>query len=218
MKTIIKSLAITVGFALALFGGIAIAQTDDNPDTDLLARLQPLLVQVQQSVPISVTLAVPTSPTNTITVTVPALVDVDISVRLTSEMTPEVIAAAPRPALVTVSELVATGQPLLDNNGIPYELEGAEGVEVIQWISEESSVGIKLVGEIRNIDERRTLNTTQFVITFYDENSVILGVENAYTSLNSIPPNGTSPFSTISFIPYDQVGRYLIQVQARFGQ
>lgn len=91
----------------------------------------------------------------------------------------------------------------MDNNDIPYEFKGIDGIEVIQWISTEGSIGVQLIGEIRNVDERRTLTRAEFVVTFYDEDGVILGVNSGYISLDRLPPRETSPFQVISFIPFD---------------
>jgi hypothetical protein len=174
-----------------------------------LASLQPLLVDVQQSVPVSFTLSVPVNTTGTQTVTVPAMVDVAIQVRLDTALTATVEVEQAGPALVTVSDL-------LDSAGLLYELEPVDGVEVIQVRSEaDHRDRFALLGEIRNTGTT-TLSSLTLHVSLYDPDGVLVDVLYGSARLTTIRPGGTSPFSVSSQVSFDDVARYLVQMEARF--
>lgn len=218
----LKKFTVMFGVAAAMltvFGfGIALGQ-QDNQAQSLFTRIKPLLVQIQQSVPISLTIEVPTSETETLTVTIPAVVDLNMKVSIADTVsgTVQVLESA-NSALVTVSELLETNGNLVDNNDIPYIVENAENVELIQWITEENSLGwTEITGELRNTSEERSINSVKLTITLYDADGKLLDVIDGYGSLDTIGPGQTSPFELYSSeVPISQLGQYLVQVEVRF--
>lgn len=215
MKRLVVVFSIAALLVISLLGGIALGQ--GGGEGDVLARLQPLLVRVQQSVPMSVTLGVQVSATETLTVTVPAVVDVDVSIRLDSTMTPVVEAKPAGPALVTVSDLLAAGEPLIDNNGVPYEVEVPDGIEIVQWLTDwDFADDWSALGELRNVDEAKSLSSLFFYVTLYDADGVMLESSLGVMSMDNVEPGGTSPFDVMSSTQFEDVARYLVQVEARF--
>ena len=209
-------LAITAGLLSIFWTGIAISQDDAQ---SIVTRIKPMLVQIEQSVPISVTVYVPVSETETMTLTVPATVDLDVNVSIADTVETDVqVVNVTNPALVTVSELLQAGGNLVNNNDIPYTVETVEGVELIQWITSENSLGwTAITGEVRNIDESHNVDSVKFTVTFYDEDGNLLDVETGYSQLDTIVPGQTSPFElSSSTLELNQIGRYLIQVEVRF--
>lgn len=194
-------LSASAGFALAQEGA--------------LGRLQPLLIDIQQQVPVEVTFVLDT--TEPQTVTVPMALDLNLQIGLSSTMTPVVSVAATGPALVSVSQLLAEGQPLTDNEDIPYQIEGAEGIEIIQWrVAEDYAANFGALGELRNLDEKRDLGAVELIVSLYDSQGNLLGVNSGYMQLDTVEPGGTSPFRLLTTTPLEDVARYLVQVEARF--
>lgn len=214
MRRISLSITIAVLFVLLLFVAVAVGQSSAP-----LSRIQPLLLNISQSVPLTLTLSVPTGPTNTLTVTVPAVVDVNIDVRLTSELTPVVEVAPVGSPLVTVRQLLSEGSPLTDNNGTPYEIEIPEGINVIQFTASPGVYGGWVaLGELRNTSEQDTLSTIAIWVSMYDEEGNLLDVAYGGMKLTNVPPGGTSPFSISGNLDPEEFARYLIQIEPRFDR
>lgn len=206
-KTLILLLALVA--ILSISAGVVLAQSP------ALGRLQPLLVDIQQQVPVDVTFVIDSAQPQT--VTVPMALDLNLQIGLSSTMTPVVSVAATGPALVSVSQLQATGQPLIDNSELIYEIEPVEGVEVLQIRSgPDYAENIELVGELRNTSNQ-TLSSVQIVVTFYNTDGAIMDVNTGYLALDDVETGKTSPFSVgLGTAPLADVGRYLIQMKARF--
>lgn len=180
-----------------------------------MGRLQPFLVDITQAVPVEVSFVVEGSEPQT--VTVPMTLDLHLQVGLSSALTPVVSVGAVGPALVSVSQLLAEGEPLIDNEGLPYQLEPADGVEIIQWrVSEDYAGDFEALGELRNTDAKRDLESLEFVVSLYDEAGNLLGVHSGYMTLDTVATDGTSPFRVTSSTPMEDVARYLVQLEARF--
>jgi len=219
---LVKKSTATVAIAISLlviFGaGIALGQ-EGSQAQNLLARIRPMLVQIEQSVPITVSIEVPISETEMTTVTVPAIVDLNLEISIADTVSSSVqVVKVTNPALVTVSELLETGGNLVDNNDIPYTVENAEDGELIQWVTEENSIEwTTITGELRNTNEERSIDSVKITATLYDSDGKLLDVISGYSSLETIVPGQTSPFELYSIeIDFSQLGRYLVQVEVRF--
>lgn len=173
-----------------------------------VGRLQPLLVDVSQAVPVEVTFV-----TEGQTVTVPMSLDVRLQVGLSSALTPVVSVGPVGPALVSVSELLAQGEPLVDNSGIVYEVEVAEGIEIVQLRSDADFAGeMELTGEVRNVsDEDVESFRVQLVVTVYDGDGRILDAATGYPTLQVLKAGQTSPFMILTQAPMGEVARYFVQ-------
>ena len=203
--------------AMLLFVGlftVAIAQ-----DSALAGLVQPLVIDVEQQVPTEVMVAVPVEDGEFVTVTTPITVNVALRVSIDG---PEVVTVEPQPdgeARVTISALAAMGDSLVDNNGIDYQIEIPDGIEIIQMsIGESTSNDFEAVGELRNISDT-AMDYGIFHFTLYDSNGDIIAVEDGYVTLDEVAPGGTSPFELFTYdIPFEDVASYLIQMEADFDE
>lgn len=201
---------IGTGIALAgllLTGLVALVAGQDAG----LGRLQPLLVDLQQAVPIEVSFVLQGAEPQT--VTVPMTLDLHLQVGLSSSLTPVVSVGPVGPALVSVSQLAAQTEPLQDNSGLLYTVELFEGIELVQLRTDADFADeMQLIGEVRNVsDEEMQAFRVNFVVTIYDEDGRILDAATGYPTLQVIRPGQTSPFTILTQAPMAQVGRYLIQ-------
>jgi hypothetical protein len=147
------------------------------------------------------------------TVTVPMSLDVRLQVGLSSALTPVITVGKVGPALVSVSELMAAGEPLKDNRGIVYEIDEEDTVEIIQLRADANSEKeLNITGEVRNVFDSVLKNyEVELVLTAYDVEGRILAIASGYAKLD-MKPGETSPFVIGTRIPIQDVGRYLIQV------
>lgn len=187
---------------------------------DVLSGLvQPLVIDVEQQVPTDVVVAVPVDGGEFVTVTTPITVNVALRVSIDG---PEVVTVEPQPddeARVTISALAAMDDQLVDNNGLDYQIEIPDGVEIIQMsIGESTSNDFEAVGEFRNTSDA-VMDYGVFHFTLYDSNGDIIAVEDGYVTLDEVAPGGTSPFELFTYgIPYEDVASYLIQMEADFDE
>ncbi len=211
-----KRFLLAVAVAMLLSFGLLGAVSSQSPVAGKpAAELQPLLVRIEQKIPFSVTLSVPGSATETLTMTVPAVIDLNLALSLAGTLTPTVQAiTSTQTARIAVSDLQKSGTALVDNHGLAYQLEGPDSVEVIQWRVDEDFAGnLNMTGEFRNAAKDRALKLVHFVVTLYDSDGNILGVASGYQSLDSVAPGGTSPFRVSTSVPLKSVARYLVQVE-----
>lgn len=211
MRRTILSLGVALALVVLLFSAVAIGQA-----TTPLARLQPLLLEVAQSVPLTLTIAVPSSPTETITVTVPAVVDLNIAIRLTSGLTPVVEVAPAVPAKVTVSVPI-TGQENIDDLGIPYTMiQGDKDIWVAEWTTFESEYGqLTISGEVVVQPDARSFNSVDFVIRLFNDKGKLLDVEDGSAFFGISKPGDSQRFKISGFTDTKDIDHYTVEVFVR---
>jgi hypothetical protein len=209
-----KKTAIVVSVAGLLLVGIVAVVTAQGGA--LAGLVQPFVVDVEQTVPTEVMVTVEIDENEYVTVTTPITVNVALRVSIDG---PQVVTVEPLPveeARITVSAMAAQGDPLMDNNGIEYQIEIPDGIEVIQMSSAyDSSDDFSMIGEIRNVSDHDILYTT-FHYSFYDANGDLIDVDQGYTSLSEVEPGGTTPFELTTYMPFDDVASYFIQIETTF--
>jgi hypothetical protein len=179
-----------------------------------LAILQPFIVDIQQTIPFSLTFTLPDTGE---VVTVPSELDVALSIQVKADgsVSPTVQVTESLTPSVTVSELPESGEALVDKLGLSYEIEADSEIEVSQWrVSENYSGNFGLTGELENL----TSNTlgkfdVRIFVTLYDREGGILEAANGLIVLNEIDANQSSPFEVTSTTPIETVGGYSIQIQ-----
>jgi hypothetical protein len=179
---------------------------------DVLARVQPLLVTIQQQVPVSVTLSIPLDDGEVQTVTVPMALDLNLEIALSSTMSP-VVSVGAAAAGVVVSDLPADVSE--DNNGIAFEVETVGDVELVQVRSDPDYwENFSLTGEIRNTgDEAVETYSVRITLTVYDEDGKILDTFTVSPSFGPIGAGQSSPFDVaLSDTAMEDVGRYRLQI------
>lgn len=203
------------GFGALLLTGAFVAgvSSQDRTATEVLARLQPLLVGVQQSVPVSVTLVVPVGVSGTQTVTVPAVVDVNVQIRLDSTLTPTVLVA---PSVPTVAvQALASDDWYEDNEGYRYRLsfEDEGEVEILEWTVYEDQAGdFTVAGEYRNTGDERS-SKVDFVLRFYDEDEKIVDIESTWGP--GIDPGETGRFEINPYVDMGTFATYAVEVDVK---
>lgn len=182
------------------------------------SRLRPFVVDIQQTIPVDLILSSPDLQRGDLKLTVPSEVDIHLTVEVRPDgsVSPTVQVGRVSPPLITVSELLESGDALTDNLGLTYQVESDPEIEIIQWVVGENYSGnFKLTGEIRNRTDGATIEKydLDIVVTLYDTEGRILEAANGYLSLGELDPDATSPFDVSSSTELESVGRYLVQLQ-----
>ncbi len=207
-----KSLIVVSLAALLLVGVVvgAIAQ-----DGVLAGLVQPLVVDIEQVVPAEVMVAVPVSEGEFVTVTTPITVNVALRVSIDG---PQVVTVEPllaEEAAVSIEGMMeeGDGEAMIDENGLAYEIESSDNVEVLQIQSIPSSMGMQFVAEVENVGDS-TMDYVQIVVSLYDADDNLLDVASGYAAIESLDAGQTSPATVLSMVddPGDVV-RYFVQAK-----
>lgn len=183
----------------------------------LAGLVQPFVVDIEQQVPVEVTLALPMDDGAVITATAPITVGVSLQVKIDGAQVVAVAIGDTEPAVATVEESAPAGAANanegVDAEGRAYTLEPGEGIEIAGVSSSVNSMdGIELVGEITNIGEE-DLKAVEIVVTFYGEDDSIVLVENTYAKLDTLAPGQSSPFKVMTIGGTVPIVRYRVQAQ-----
>lgn len=201
--TIATSLVATllvVGFAAAQNGAFA-------------GLAQPIVVAIDQAVPADVTLAIPQDDGTILTTTVPITVGVNLQIAIDGAgiVSVEPAASAEEP-VVDVEQIDPTGDQI-DSAGRPYSVEIPEAIALEQV---ESSTNVleklEIIGDLTNTGDQ-PLKYTELIVTLFDADGTILGVETTYAKLQTIEPGQTSPFRLMATAAGDDVASYRIQIE-----
>lgn len=207
----ISSILILAGLLALAVVGVAVGQAGV-----LAGLVQPFVVNIEQQVPVEVTLALPMDDGTVITATAPITVGVSLQVKIDGAQVVAVTSAEAEPAAATVEAAPVAEEGVnegVDADGRSYTLEPGEGIEIAGVNSSINSMdGIELVGEITNIG-KEDLETVEIVVTFYGEDGSIVLVENTYAKLDTLAPGQSSPFKVMTIGETVPVVRYRVQAQ-----
>jgi hypothetical protein len=191
--------------------GAAIGQTG------ILAGLvQPFVVNIEQQVPVEVTLALPMDDGTVITATAPITVGVSLQVKIDGAQVVAVTSAEAEPAAATIEAVPVAEESAgegVDAEGRTYTLEPDEGIEIAGVNSSANPLGgIEVVGEITNVTEDN-MGRVEINGTFYDIDGNVVIVETTYAALETLQPGQSSPFKIFSMGDAAKVASYKLQAQ-----
>jgi hypothetical protein len=208
--------ATVVTAALTVFlAGIAVAQSGA-----LAGLAQPVIINIEQLVPVDVTLAIPQDDGSVITTTAPLTVGVSLQIKIDGN---HVVAVAPAAEAEPAEVAVATEEPapaaedeetggLVDLSGIPYEVRATDGIVIKQVRSKAVLSMTQLIGEIENQTDE-PLKYLTMSINFYDANGDLLDLGMGVATSDTIEPGGESGFQATANVDLNDVASYVIEVQ-----
>ena len=191
---------VIIGVALT-----AIAQSDT-----LAGLLNPLVVKIQQTVPIELTVATAQEDGSVITSTVPLTVGVDLAITIQGSQVVSLTADAGEPTVVV--QALPVGEELVDDSGIPYTLESMDGFVLSQLGSRAWNTDkFGLIGELRNDGNHK--GNVRINLTLYDAVGKILDVGSGFTAVYPLAPGRSSAFELFpGSTDFADVARYRIQI------
>lgn len=211
-RTISITVVITAAVTL-LFTGLAAAQTGA-----FAGLAQPLLVTIDQAVPVDVTVAIPQADDTTITATVPLTVGISLQVKIDGATVVAVEPIAAEPATVTAETVADEPEGMtedgqtVDAAGIPYALQAPDDLIITQVTSKESFTGASIVGQIENVGDK----TYSFIVLsapLYDANGVLLDVGSGAASATNLAPGEKTTFTVLITVPYADIASYELQIE-----
>lgn len=203
LKTIIALLAIV---ALSITAGVALAQSP------ALGRLQPLLVDIQQQVPVDVTFVLDT--TDPQTVTVPMALDLNLQISLSSTMTP-VVSVAPSAPIIQISA-PTPDQLTTDALGITYIVAQQPAIEITEWTAFTGQSGnLQIAGEFKITPDAPSFDNPEFVLRLYGPENRLLDVVNDTVPMYDPRPGDTSRFKIITYIDASNIDNYTVEIVLR---
>lgn len=202
MRRVLYALAVAT---VLLLGGALVVLAQGGA----VSLLQPVVVTVNQAVPVNVTLGGVVNG-QAVTLTAPMTMAIAVQVRLEGRGA-SVVAAQAAPAGTAPA---AQGGVLRDLRGVQYKVDVRPPFELTQVGSTVSPVGwISVVGEVKNTGTV-PLRYVKGIVTFYKDGKIVQ-VGEGYTKLDVLEPGQSAPFETILPLPADQVNAYTVQVQGR---
>ncbi len=198
-------ICVVVAVLTIAVAGLAVAQSGA-----LAGLAQPMIVTVEQAVPVEIVLALPQDDGTMLDVTAPLTVGVSLQVRIDGTGVVAVDAAGDSKTAVTVATDDAA---LVDGEGRAYTVDLPAGIDLVQIESQENELGeLAVIGEVQNTGAA-ALEYVEIVGTFYDEEGVIVWTESTYLDLEIVEPGQSSPFRMLLSVPAADVASYRIQAQ-----
>ncbi len=192
---------LTLGVALAAF-----AQSGA-----LAGLLNPLVVKIQQAVPVELTVATAQEDGSVITSTVPITVGVDLAITIQGSQVVSLTAGAGEPTVAV--QALPGGDELVDDSGVPYTLEIVDGLELLDLQTSTDFGGtFAMIGEIRNAGAGDS-HYVDIVITLYDDAGKMLAVTSGGLRGGALDTGKSSPFSGLISTPSEEVASYRLQIR-----
>lgn len=194
-------LAVMVALGLALAGaGWVWAQAGPA------LLLRPLAIDVVHEEPVTVTVAVPIEGGEPVTAT--STITIGVALRVTV-FGPDVVTVE---RLTPAAAQVSTAALAVDAAGRSYEVETGPAVELLQVQSGESSMGLTVIGELRNAGTE-PLEYASIVVSLYDAAGTLIGVDSTFPELEPVQPGVRSPFRLLTQVDPATVASYVVQVE-----
>jgi len=177
MKRTILGVLIGMVLSAAVLVSVAVFAQDG-----IAAFVRPLIVDVQQVVPVLADVVVPLEDGTTVTATVPLTLNVALQVSLSGvvsesvdvveETEPEVTIIEPTPNPSTLATSGATG---IDELGISYRVIAPEGVILQEWSAEERENGDLVYDFIISTPGKKFASDVSVIVDYYDEDDKEIG-------------------------------------------
>jgi hypothetical protein len=190
--------------------GAAIGQTG------ILAGLvQPFVVNIEQQVPVEVTLALPMEDGAVITATAPLTVGISLQVKIDGAQVVAVTSAEAEPAAIEATG--AEGETAgTDDAGLSWSLLSEDSdpqIALEDWTGYSAPDGdFEVAGRLRNLDTARRFSLATVELRFYDADGDLVRVENVSASGHWVDPGGFIAFDTSTALRVDDAARYTIRV------
>jgi hypothetical protein len=203
-----KRTVIAVGTAFFLVLGVALTALAQSGA--LAGLLNPLVVKIQQAVPVELTVTAAQDDGSVITSTVPLTVGVDLVIIIQGSQV--VSLTADTSETIVAVQALPVGEEMVDASGIPYTLESMDGF-VLSAVSGETpkSEKFRLSGELLN--EGDSEGHVQIAVTLYDAQGNILDARSTTPALYPLPPGRSSAFiMNPGSVDFADVAVYRIQI------
>lgn len=222
MRKYLAPAAVVATVLTVFLAGIAVAQSGA-----LAGLAQPVVVSIEQLVPVDVTLALPQDDGSVITTTAPLTVGVSLQIKIdgnqvvavapAAEAEPAEVAVAtatPAPADEETSDEPAADGETVDTAGRPYTVQAPDGLVLTQVTSKDSFGSITILGQLENESD----TTYKFILIsapLYDAEGSLLDVGGGFATAQELEPGDKTAFTVVASAATDDVASYDLQVEAQ---
>ncbi|HRW50910.1 MAG: FxLYD domain-containing protein [Actinobacteria bacterium] len=214
MKRATIVVVVTTAITTLFLIGLAAAQTGSFAGLG-----QPILVTIEQAVPVDVTVAIPQADDTVVTATVPLTIGVNLQIKIDGASVVAVEPAADAEPVVVAAEAVVDEQEsasddgqLLDAAGIPYAVQAPDDLVITQVTSKSTFNSTSIVGQIENVGDQ-TYSFIMLSAPLYDANGVLLDVGGGAASTSELAPGKKTAFTILATVPYGDVASYELQIE-----
>jgi len=207
-----------IAAAVASLVTIAVAFAALAQSNALAGLLNPLIVKISQDVPVELTVATAQDDGSVITSTVPLTVGVDLAITIRGAHVVGVTAADTAVPQVGVAAHAASmpaiepAADLVDNSGIPYTLEIADGFELVDLQTSTDVFGnLSMIGELRNMGSKDVY--PRITVTLYNAAGKMLSVNTGAVTGGELGAGASGPFITLISTASDDVASYRLQIK-----
>ena len=175
-----------------------------------LGRLQPLLINITQSVPVEVEFVV--QGTQPQTVTVPMTLDLNLQVSLSSALTPTISVGPVAPAHVRTQLQSDTWHE--DALGLRYQISQAvDWLTITEWtVYIKDGRFLEIAGEMRNDGEKR-FSGADVVLRLYDDVDKLLSVEDGSLAPGRfVDPGDSARFKLTMYVDPTKIEWYEVEI------
>jgi len=193
---------VLTSFTLVLFA------QEENP----LAYLQPLVVDIDQSVPVTATVGL-TIDDEQVTATVPLTIDVALQVRV-SGIHSVTISGATKPA-VNIEQLTSD-ETLVDDLGHSYQiLTDSDDIEITEWTAFVNSLDrFEFSAVIQQHADTKPVDKILATLRMYDSKNNILAIIDVLNVGFMLKPGGESRFGQIApTVSPDDLDHYTLELK-----
>jgi hypothetical protein len=201
-------LAVVAAVVLLLVGSLMVFAQSGQ-----LRLLQPTVVNVNQAVPVNVTLGGIVGGQQ-VTLTAPMTMQVALQIRLDGAGAVVAASAVPAQGVAAAQPAASAGTVLNDPRGVTYRVDVSAPFQLTQVASAVNSLDMaSIVGEIKNAGSDE-MQFVQAIVTFYKDGRIV-NVGNGYTMVSKLAAGQSSPFQVVTTLGAADFNAYTVQVQGQ---
>lgn len=214
-----KRFALVVGLVLVLVAVVVVTAVAQSGA--LAGLVQPVVVNIEQAVPVEITLAVPLESGDVVTVTTPITVGVALQVKIDGAQVVAVasLGDAAEPVVTTeagqtedAGAAAADAGALVDNAGMAYAVQGPEGINIIQVGHKDQFGKFAIFGQIRN-DSDKPIKYMSIGVSLYDDDGNLIDTTAGLPRATTLAPGDTTIFEAPSMLASGAVASYDLQIE-----
>lgn len=203
----VVSAAIAAIALVLLVGALAFAQ-----GSPLAGLAQPIVINIEQAVPVDVTLALPQADGTVVTATAPITVGVALQIKLDSTQ----VVAVTKPETTTNATVSADAMAnQVDSLGLPWRLAESTDplIEIASWEGYQNQDDkFAVVGRLKNLDQKRKFSLAEITIRFFDADGNMIDVSDGSASGHWVEPGEYTNFEFDTYTDLADVASYTVEI------
>jgi hypothetical protein len=178
------------------------------------AMVQPFVVDINQSVPVSLTLALVTNDGEEITTTVPVTLGINLQVQVNGTNTVTLRADEAQPVSVAVQQ-INSGEENADDLAIPYTIAvDSSDIEFTEWTTySDTNDQFNISAVVKQAAGTDPISDIATTVRFFDQNGKLISVDDVPNVAHGLKPGGINRFEHRAQLTAQEIGRYEVEFQ-----